>query len=93
LAVSGIPYIDWGVHPGRFWIRDQSYAGPYSSKKQIVSKARIRHTTANPRQSTNNYRLNALQIMLLLWLAECEVELGNLEKAREYVNLIQKKGR
>lgn len=85
----GIPYIDWGVHPGRFWIRDQSYAGPYSSKKQIVSKAES-GKTGSPRLSTNNYRLMRYS-HVLLWLAECEVELGNLEKAREYVNLIRKR--
>ncbi|MCE7060636.1 RagB/SusD family nutrient uptake outer membrane protein [Dyadobacter sp. CY343] len=83
----GIPYIDWGVHPGRFWIRDQSYAGPYSSKKQIVSKAES-GKTGNPRQTTNNYRLMRYD-HVLLWLAECEVELGNLEEARRYVNLIR----
>jgi hypothetical protein len=85
----GIPFIDWGVHPGRFWIRDQSYAGPYSSKKQIVSKAES-GKTGNPRLSTNNYRLIRYS-NVLLWLAECEVELGNLEKAREYVNMIRKR--
>ncbi len=85
----GIPFIDWGVHPGRFWIRDQSYAGPYSSKKQIVSKAES-GKTGNPRQSTNNYRLIRYD-HVLLWLAECEVELGNLDMAREYVNLIRKR--
>jgi len=31
----GIPYWDWGVHTGSDWIRDQSYAGPYSPKKQV----------------------------------------------------------
>jgi hypothetical protein len=89
LGRRGIPYIDWGVHPGRFWIRDQSYAGPYSSKKQIVSKGES-GKTGNPRLSTNNYRLIRYD-HVLLWLAECEVELGNLEKAREYVNLIRKR--
>ena len=37
-----------------------------------------------------NYRLIRYD-HVLLWLAECEVELGNLEKAREYVNLIRKR--
>ena len=89
LGRRGIPYIDWGLHPGRFWIRDQSYAGPYSSKKQIVSKAES-GKTGNPRLSTNNYRLIRYD-HVLLWLAECEVELGNLEKGREYVNQIRKR--
>ena len=29
----GIGFLDWGVHPGFSWIRDQPYAGPYSPKK------------------------------------------------------------
>ncbi len=29
----GIPYLDWGVHPGFDWIREQSSGGPYSPKK------------------------------------------------------------
>ena len=85
----GIPFIDWGIHPGRFWIRDQSYAGPYSSKKQMVSKAES-GKTGNPRHTTNNYRMIRYD-HVLLWLAECEVELGNLDKAREYVNMIRKR--
>ncbi|RYZ47224.1 MAG: RagB/SusD family nutrient uptake outer membrane protein, partial [Chitinophagaceae bacterium] len=28
----GVPYWDYGTHPGRSWIRDQAYAGPYSPK-------------------------------------------------------------
>ncbi|MFC4874972.1 RagB/SusD family nutrient uptake outer membrane protein [Negadavirga shengliensis] len=83
----GIPYLDWGNHPGRFWIRDQSYAGPYSSKKQIVSRAES-GKSGNMRASANNYRLIRYS-HVLLWAAECEVELGNLEKAREYVNIIR----
>jgi len=31
----GIPYLDWIAHPGKAWIRDQPYAGPYSPKKYI----------------------------------------------------------
>jgi hypothetical protein len=35
----GIPYLDWGPHTGQDWIRDQSYAGPYSPKKQVFKKS------------------------------------------------------
>ncbi|MCK4991644.1 MAG: RagB/SusD family nutrient uptake outer membrane protein, partial [Bacteroidales bacterium] len=35
----GIPYWDWGEHTGSDWIRDQSYAGPYSPKKQVYKKS------------------------------------------------------
>lgn len=85
----GIPFLDWGVHPGRFWIRDQSYAGPFSAKKQIVSEAES-GKTGNQRLSDNNYRLIRYS-HVLLWAAECEVELGNLEQARNYVNIIRQR--
>ncbi|WP_390904962.1 RagB/SusD family nutrient uptake outer membrane protein [Xanthocytophaga flava] len=82
-----IPYMDWGTHPGRDWIRDQAYGGPYSPKKHIPEK-RNSGVSGNVRRHANNYRM-VRYAHVLLWAAECEVELGNLEKAREYVNLIR----
>jgi hypothetical protein len=35
----GIPYLDWGNHPGQGWIREQSSAGPYSPKKNVYFQA------------------------------------------------------
>ena len=35
----GIPYWDWGRHTGGDWIRDPTYAGPYSPKKQVYKKS------------------------------------------------------
>ncbi len=35
----GIPYLDWGNHPGRNWIRKVTYGGPYSPKKNVFYKA------------------------------------------------------
>jgi hypothetical protein len=34
----GIPYYDWGLHPGRDWIRDINNGGPYSPKKNTFYK-------------------------------------------------------
>jgi hypothetical protein len=83
----GIPYKDWATHPGRDWIRDQAYAGPYSPKKHIPEK-RNSGVAGNLKRSGNNYRYLRLG-HVLLWAAECEVELGNLDKAREYVNRVR----
>jgi len=83
----GIPYLDWGTHPGRDWIRDQAYAGPYSPKKHIPEK-RNSGVSSNIKRSGNNYRY-LRYAHVLLWAAECEVELGNLGKAREYVNMVR----
>jgi hypothetical protein len=82
----GILYIDFKIHNVDF-IRDQTYAGPYSPKKHIASKA---FTAINGwgNLSANNYRIIRYG-HILLWLAECEVELGNLERARALVNQIR----
>lgn len=74
---------------GSDFIRDQNYAGPYSPKKHIAEPAFF-GIGANPRLSANNYRIMRLG-MVILWLAECEVELGNLERARALVNMIRER--
>ncbi len=89
----GIPFLDWGVHPGRNWIRNQNYAGPYSPKKHVPqrSDAAAGWTwSGNPRQNANNYRMIRLS-HVLLWLAEIEVEQGNFERARTLVNQIRRR--
>lgn len=87
----GIPYYDWGPHPGRSWIRDQNYAGPYSPKKHVYYKADIGSLTnggSNHRQTAKNYNVIRFADVLLM-AAEAEVEAGSLEKAREYVNTVR----
>ena len=37
--VEGVFLILTGDHTGQDWIRDQSYAGPYSPKKQVYKQA------------------------------------------------------
>lgn len=89
----GIPYLDWGVHPGRNWIRNQDYGGPYSPKKHVPqrSDASAGWTwSGNPRQNANNYRMIRLS-HVILWLAEVEVEAGNFDRARTLVNQIRKR--
>lgn len=82
----GILFLDFKIHNSDF-IRDQTYAGPYSPKKHIAEKAGF-GVTGWGNLSNNNYRIMRYS-MVLLWLAECEVELGNLEKARALVNQIR----
>jgi hypothetical protein len=86
----GIPYLDWGTHPGKAYIRDQAYGGPYSPKKHVMYRSDVGTNTfaGNPRLNANNYRMIRYS-HVLLWLAEIEVELNNLENARGYVNQIR----
>ena len=90
----GIPYWDWGVHTGSDWIRDQSYAGPYSPKKQVYKKADEGKFTENGTWTTgftaNGYRMIRYADLLLL-LAECQIETGDLSGALENINLVRKR--
>jgi hypothetical protein len=86
----GVKFLDWGPHPGSSWIRDQAYAGPFSGKKWMYYLSEENSTThATARRSVNNnFRLIKFS-HVVLWLAECEAELGNLAQAETYVNLIR----
>ena len=88
----GIPYRDWGVYTGHDWVRDQAWGGPYSPIKNTFSKSQLGHYTDNNGWSTgfNASNINLLRFAdILLWAAEIEVEIGDLNKAREYVNRVR----
>lgn len=86
----GVNFLDWGPMPGSTWIRDQAYAGPFTGKKWMYYLAEENSTThsTSRRNVNNNYRLIKMS-HVLLWLAECEVELGNLAAAEGYVNQLR----
>lgn len=90
----GLPYLDHGPHPGVAWIRDQSYGGPYAPKKFIWSKAE-EATGVDKSSWTPGYTALNVPIIrfadVLLMAAEAEVELGNLEVARGYVNQVRQR--
>ena len=88
----GIPYLDWGPHPGANWIRDQVYGGPFAPRKFVYPKAQTGTyqdgTGWTPGYTTINYNIIRYADVLLM-AAEAEVELNNLEKARGYVNQVR----
>lgn len=88
----GIPYWDWGVHSGSDWIREQSYAGPYSPKKQVYKKSQegiyTDITSWTSGFTANGYRMIRYADILLL-LAECQIETGDLPGALANVNLVR----
>ena len=91
----GIPYLDWGNHPGRDWIRDQAYGGPYSPKKFIYYKDVAGNNDGSswtPGYTTVNY--NVIRYSdVLLWAAECEIELGNLDAGRDLINIVRERAK
>jgi hypothetical protein len=87
----GIPFIDWGPHLGYSWIRDQSYAGPYTPKKYTYAKAEegsLDKSGWTPGYTSTNFMIIRYADVLLM-AAECEVEVGDLEVARGYVNQVR----
>lgn len=88
----GIPYLDWGNHTGADWVRDQSYAGPFSPKKQVYKKSQEGSLTEvgnwTSGWTANGYRLIRFADVLLL-LAECQIETNDLAGARTNINLIR----
>ena len=71
----GIPYWDWGNHTGQDWIRDQTYSGPYSPKKQVYKQSQ-EGTYTEVGNWTSGYTANGYRMIryadVLLMKAECE---------------------
>lgn len=86
----GIPYLDWGIHSGREWIRDQENGGPYNSKKQMYYKKEGAAENTFARATAINYRV-IRYAHVLLWRAECAVEDNDLELARSLVNEVRRR--
>jgi hypothetical protein len=90
----GIPYLDWGICPGASWARDQPNGGPYLPIKNAYYKA-AQSTTSDSyggwaaNQSTSNSYNSIRFADVLLWAAECEVEVGTLTAAQGYVNQVR----
>lgn len=88
----GIPYLDWGNHPGADWIVDQAYGGPYSPKKNTYKKSQegsLTDASFWSNGATGN-NVNLIRYAdVLLWAAEVEAEIGTLDKAEDYVNMIR----
>ncbi len=86
----GIPYLDWGIFDLSFLINQDG--GPYCHIKSAFWEA-DKETSLGSFEgwafvtSTNYTMIRFADV--LLWAAECEVEIGTLAKAEEYVNLVR----
>lgn len=88
----GIPYLDWGPHPGVSWIRLQPYGGPYSPKKMVYYESQQGSLTDvsfwTPGLTAINYNIIRFADVLL-WAAEAAAEQDNLSDALDYVNRVR----
>lgn len=90
----GIPYLDWQDHPGNDWIRNQPNGGPYSPKKYTYYKSDRGSLQDNSSWTPGYTALNFTIIRfadVLLMAAEVEIEIGSLDKALSYVNMVRKR--
>ena len=92
----GVPYLDWGLHPGQNAIRQQGFGGPYSPIKNVYYQ---RHegtlstsSGGSAQHNANNYSIIRYADVLLM-AAEVEAELGDLPQALMYVNRVRERAR
>ena len=87
----GIPYKDYGSAKAS-WIRNLANGGPWMPNKNIQWKDEVGTYFVSGGWGQGQLGKNQIVMRyadLLLMAAECEVEAGSLEKAREYVNLVR----
>lgn len=90
----GLPYLDWQDHPGNAWIRNRANGGPYTPKKYVYTREEQGVYQDNSSWTPGYTAINIMIIRfadVLLMAAEAEVELGNLEQARTYVNRVRQR--
>ncbi len=94
LGRPGVPYYDWGPHPGDAWIRDPANDGHFSPKKNTYAQSQkgtyssTENYWANTELTANNYNVMRYADLLLL-AAEAEVQVGSLAQAQTYVNMVR----
>jgi hypothetical protein len=91
----GIPYLDWGYHPGTAWIRNPVNDGNKSPIKNVYAAAQkdaftdVGSAYWGPTELVAN-NVNIIRFSdVILWAAECAADANDLTKARDYVNQIR----
>jgi len=92
---KGIPYLDWGPHPGDDWIRNPVNDGHFSPKKNVYAASQKDQFTDNgsaywaPLELVAN-NVNIIRFSeVILWAAECAVKAGETGNAMDYVNMVR----
>jgi tetratricopeptide (TPR) repeat protein len=91
----GIPYYDWGPVPSAAWIRSPADNGYFSPKKNVYAKSQVGSSSSTETSFWGPTQMDAINVNLirfsevLLWAAECETEIGSLDQALTYVNMVR----
>jgi hypothetical protein len=90
----GIPYLDWGLHPGFAWIRNPVNDGNKSPIKNVYAASQKDFTDVGsaywgPTELVAN-NVNIIRFSdVLLWAAECAADANDLVTARDLVNQVR----
>jgi hypothetical protein len=91
----GIPYLDWGLHPGADWIRNPVNDGLFSPLKNVYAASQkgaftdVGSAYWGPTELVAN-NVNIIRYSnVLLWAAECAADAGDLAAALGYVNQVR----
>ncbi len=91
-----IDYNGFGRMIGKSWVRKQEDAGPYLPKKNIYQQSELGSARGQggwgQERSGLNYNIIRFADVLLM-AAEAEVEVGSLDKAKEYVNMVRNRAK
>lgn len=92
----GIPYLDWGINPGKIWTREVANGGPYMYVKNMFKKSEKGTLSTTTGWATgvnaNNYRAYRLA-HIYLWRAEVAAQLNDLPTALMYVNKVRERAK
>jgi hypothetical protein len=90
-----VQFLDWMPHPGFDWIRDQSYAGPFTQKKYSYRKSDKGKYQDGSSWTPGYHSINFMIIRfsdVLLMAAEAEIEGGgDLGLAVDYINMVRER--
>jgi len=90
----GEPYFDWGTVDST-WIRDVNDDGLFVPKKNSYAKSQQGKYSSTETVFWGAAEVDANNVNLcrysdvLLWAAECEAQVGSLDKAETYVNQVR----
>jgi starch-binding outer membrane protein, SusD/RagB family len=90
----GKPFFDWGIIDTT-WVRDQTNDGVFVPKKTAYAQSQQGKFSSTETVFWGAAEVSANNITLcryadvLLWDAECEAQIGSLDQAETYVNMIR----
>jgi hypothetical protein len=92
----GEPYFDWGIIDTT-WIRDQTNDGVFVPKKNSYALSQQGKYSSTETVFWGAAEVDANNVNLcrfadvILWDAECEAQIGSLDKAEVYVNMVRQR--